>query len=544
MNTEKMLLFTNPATGEEFGRIPMTSQEEISQIFQELRDAYPLWQGKTVRERIRILREFQKVLIDSLDEITEVMNLDSGKTRQDAMIEVFMTVDMLDQYRKHAEKWLKPQKVSHGLYLFKNCYITHQPYGIVNVIAPWNYPLALSIPPVVSALIAGNVVVLKPSEVTGATGYLMEKLIERVPDLKPYIRVVHGDGEVGAALVEAGPDYIFLTGSTPTGRKVMQAAARNLTPVACELGGKDAMIVLEDAEIQAAATWGVWGSNFNAGQTCMAVERVYVVEQVYDEFVHKVLEEINKIKVGYSTELESDIFMGPITDPRQLKKIKEHLDDAINKGARLLAGGKIKDMFVEPAVLVDVNHTMEVMKDETFGPIMPIMKVRDEAEAIWLANDCDFGLGASVWSRDLERAQHVAQQIQASSVVINDTIAQFAVPMLPFGGIKHSGYGRIHGKEGLMQFTRPYAFAVGKAPMSWDVATILRYPGHYKAGANIMKFAFGVTPRQRLEPILDQFSEINPNANIRKTAIGLGVATGLVAAALGVFRLLSKSSNR
>lgn len=544
MSTEKILIFTNPATGEEFGRIPMTSKEEINQIFKDLRDVYPIWRGKTVRERIRILREFQRVLIDSVDEITEVMNLDSGKTRQDAMIEVFITVDMLDQYRKHAEKWLKTRKVSRGLYLFKNCYIMHKPYGVVNVIAPWNYPLALSIPPVVSALIAGNVVVLKPSEVTGATGYLMEKLFERVPDLKPYVRVVHGDGEVGAALVESGPDYIFLTGSTPTGRKVMQAAAKNLTPVACELGGKDAMIVLEDADIEAAAIWGVWGSNFNSGQTCMAVERVYVVEQVYDKFVQKVLDETQKIKVGYSPEMQSDIFMGPITDPRQLKKIKEHLNDALNKGARILAGGKTKDMFVEPTVLVDVDHTMQVMNDETFGPIMPIMKVRNEAEAIWLANDCGFGLGASVWCRNLDRAQRVAKQIQASSVVINDTIAQFGVPMLPFGGIKDSGYGRIHGKEGLMQFTRPYAYAVGKAPISWDVATILRHPGHYKAGANIMKLAFGVTPRQRFEPIRDQFSEITPKANYRKTAIGLGVTAGMIAAAFGVLRLLSKNSGK
>lgn len=541
MSDEKILQFTNPATGENFGQIPMTTPEAVARGSDELREAFPLWSGKSIHERLRILRKFQTVLIDSLDEITAVLNQDCGKTRQDAMIEVFVTVDMMDQYNKHAARWLRPRRVPRGLYLFKSCYIRHQPYGVVGVIAPWNYPLALSIPPVVSALIAGNTVMLKPSEVTGATGLLMERLFQRVPELRTFVRVFHGDGSVGAAMVTAKPDYIFLTGSTPTGRAVSRAAAETLTPVACELGGKDAMLVLEDADIDAAALWGVWGSNFNSGQTCMAVERVYAVESVYDEFVHKAVEATKAIRVGYTTELESPFYMGPITDPRQVEIIKSHLDDALAKGARVLTGGKINQMFVEPTVLVDVDHSMLIMQEETFGPIMPVMKVRNEAEAIYMANDCDFGLGVSVWSRDLERAQRVASQVEAASVVINDTIAQFGVPMLPFGGIKNSGTGRIHGKEGLMQFTRPYGYAVGHAPFEWDVATILRRPGHYQAGSAIMHLAFGTNVRQRLEPVTETLQDLDRKVDRRKAALGLGLAGLLGAAAFSLVRLIGKN---
>jgi len=445
------------------------------------------------------------MLIDKREEITTILNQDCGKSRQDGLIELFVTVDMLAQYCAQAPKWLKKKRVSSGLYLFKQCFVEYRPYGVVAVIAPWNYPLVLSLPPVLAALLAGNTVVLKPSEVTAATGVLIERLIQAVPELAPFVRVVHGDGKVGAALSQSKPDYIFVTGSTPTGKKVLQAASEHLIPVALELGGKDAMLVLEDADLEAAARWGVWGAFFNTGQTCMAIERVYVVESKYDEFVRRVIDHTNKFETGYTPEADGPYCMGPVTDPRQVQVIESHLEEALAKGARVLTGGKEQGMFYNPMVMVDVDHSMRIMQEETFGPVMPIMKVKDEAEAIRLANDNRFGLGASVWGQNIAHAKQVADQIQASSVIINDSIAQFGIPMLPFGGVKDSGFGRTHGQEGLMQFTRPFSYAVGSAPIKWDIATLLRENGRYDLATALLGVIYGTTFRQKWETLSQLF---------------------------------------
>ncbi len=500
----------NPATMEEFDRVQMATPEEIKRAMAEMRIAAKTWRNVPVKERVRILGKLQDVLLESADEITDVLNRDTGKSRQDALIELWMTLDMLDVYRKNAGKWLHRQGVPRGYFYFKRCYIEHRPYGVVLVISPWNYPFYLSMPPVIAALLTGNTVLLKPSEITAASGVMIQRLFERVPELAPYIRVIHGDGAVGAELVNASPDYIFVTGSTVTGKKVMQAAAENLIPVACELGGKDAVIVLEDADIDQAARWCVWGASFNTGQTCMAVERVYVVEQVYDEFVEKAVEHTKTLTIGYSRELKSPYYIGPMTDPRQLKIIDRHLEDAKSKGASVLVGGKREGMFMDPMVVVNVNHSMLLMQDETFGPIIPIMKVKDEKEAIRLANDSKFGLGASVWSNDIRRAERVAHQVEAGSVLINDAIAQIAIPMLPFGGIKQSGYGRIHGKEGLLQFTQAYAYAVSRPPNPLDISVIMRQPGNYALGWKLMHVLFGASLRQKLQPLFKKPGENQP----------------------------------
>lgn len=530
------LPFTNPATGETFGQVRMDTPETVQAALEELRRAFPAWSAQPVRARVAVLRQLQKLLIDSIDEITEAINQDCGKTRQDALIEVFITVDLLNTYLRRAQRWLKPQRAPSGLYLFKKCYVKPQPYGVVAVISPWNYPFVLSLPPMIGALLAGNTVALKPSEITGATGALIERLFRRIPELAPYVRVLHGDGRVGAALANGKPDYIFLTGSTATGRKVAQTAAETLTPFACELGGKDAMIVLEDANLPAAARWGVWGAVYNTGQSCHSVERVYVHAQVYDEFLRLALAEAEQIRFGYSTAAENSFHMGPITSPVQLKIIQRHLEDAVNRGARALTGGQAQGSFFPPTLLVDVDHTMLVMREETFGPLMPVMKVASETEAIALANDCEFGLGASIWSRDLQRAFDVAQRVDAASVIINDTLAQFGIPMLPFGGIKDSGYGRTHGKEGVLHFTRPFAYVVGHPPLQYDPITLLRAPGNYRFGKMALQLARGVTLEQRLAPVE---RGVQLAAQTDKRRLGLGLL-GLAGLALGVMALRKK----
>lgn len=527
MQDMEILEFINPATGEKFGQVKMHTPEQVQQAKCEMENAFAYWSQRPVHERIHVLRKFQSVMIDAADEITATINRDCGKNRQEAMAEVFFSVDLLNRYLKKAPQWLRPERVSSGLYIFKRAYIEPKPFGVVGVISPWNYPFALSVPPVISALLAGNTVLLKPSEVTAATGVLVERLFQRVADLAPFVRVLHGDGSVGAAMVQSAPDYIFLTGSTATGRKVMQAAGEHLTPVACELGGKDAMIVLEDADIEKAARWGVWGAYFNAGQTCMSVERVYVVKEVYDDFLQHAVKYARRYTVGYSSARNSNLAMGAITDPRQVEIIERHMEDALAKGARIVLGGDRKENFVGPTVLVDVDHSMLVMQEETFGPLLPIMQVEDEREAIRMANDNRYGLGASIWSNDLERARQVGEQVQAASVLINDTVVQFVIPMLPFGGVKDSGFGRTHGKQGLLQFTQPYSYAIGKAPNDFDLATIGREPGNYALLSAVMHLMFGTSLRQRIKPVTNVLNEPQ-GRGVLATGLSLLAAIGLL----------------
>ncbi len=502
MEARPVLPFLNPATGECFGEVATATPAEALAAIADLRAAFPAWSAQPITQRVAILRELQRVLVDATDEITAVISQDTGKPRQDALLEVLVTVDMLNDACRHAAGWLRRERVASGLYLFKQFYVERRPYGVVLVIAPWNYPFALFLPPVFEALLAGNTVVLKPSDVTAATGVLVERLLARVPALAPYVRVLHGGGAVGAALVAAPPDFIFLTGSTATGKLVMRAAAETLTPLTVELGGKDAMLVLADADVAAAAEWGAWGSFFNAGQTCMAVERVYVAASIYEPFVEQAVAVAAALRQGHSPALDAPFQVGPVTYAQQLAVVERHMADALAKGARVLTGGRGYGLFYEPTVLVDVTHDMLIMREETFGPIMPIMCVADEAEAIRLANDSNFGLSASVWSRDHAHAEALARQLNTGSVIINDTIAHFGVPQMPFGGLKDSGFGRTHGRDGLRQFTQPFALAVGAPPQPLDVATMLRRPGHYGLASALVQVVFGVTPEQRFKPIL------------------------------------------
>jgi succinate-semialdehyde dehydrogenase/glutarate-semialdehyde dehydrogenase len=420
--------------------------------------------------------------------------------------------------------------VSPGLQIFKKCYTEQRPYGLAAIISPWNYPFILTMNPLFAALLAGNVVMVKPSEVTPAIGVMMEGLIQRIPELAPFVRFLHGDGRIGAALVQTNPDIIYLTGSTRTGQLVMKAAADTLTPVIFELGGKDPMIVLEDADIAAAARWGVWGAFYNTGQTCMGIERVYVVSAVYDAFLEAVIAETKQLKVGYSPEIQNPNHVGPMTFAKQFATIDDHIEDALAKGAEIVVGGPREGMFMPPTVMVNVDHGMKLMQEETFGPIMPIMKVTDETHAIQLANHSDLGLSAAVWSQDQARAMRVAQQLNVGSVIVNDTIVHFAIPNLPFGGVKLSGHGRAHGEQDVMQFSQTHSYVTSQPPYPFDIATILRSPGNYKLGAAIMRLALGVTPKQRLQPVAEflEEQEIVPQ-KVGRWAAAVGLTAAFVA---------------
>lgn len=554
MEPVQELTFTNPSTGEAFGAVPMTPPSAVQTALNELRANHRWWSRTPVEDRIRILNRFHALMIDECDLITETISLDTGKSRSDALQEVILTADLLTQYSRHAPEWLQTQPVPRGLYLTKKCFVEYRPHGVVAVIGPWNLPFALVVRPVLAALLAGNTVILKPSEVSAATGQLIEKLFQRVPELTPYVRVVHGDGTVGAAVVEAGPDYIFLTGSTATGKKISRAAAERLIPVACELGGKDPTLVLEDADVSAAARWSVWGAFFNAGQACVGVERVYALESVYDEFVSEAIRYTRELKQGFTLETNSPYHLGPMTFPRQVDIVRDHLNDAVARGARIILGGKINGPYIEPTIVLDATPDMALMRDETFGPVLPIVKVRDEQEAIQLANDSRFGFGASVWSRDHAHARRVARELHCADILINDALCQFAVPMLPVGGVGDSGSGRFQGQEGFMQFVRSHAYLEGGVPLPFDPATILREPGHYEFGKTILKTMFGANWQQRAEPVqtltaqglknlrAGKLVETIEQAPPEKRRLMAGVALGVLGAVAAAAFFLKKKS--
>jgi succinate-semialdehyde dehydrogenase/glutarate-semialdehyde dehydrogenase len=308
-----------------------------------------------------------------------------------------------------------------------------------------------------SALACGNAVVLKPSEFTPLTGQRLAELVAEATGLEALVAVASGDGSTGAALVQSGVDKIAFTGSTATGRKVMGLAAEHLIPVVLELGGKDAMIVCEDADIERAARGAVWAAFYGCGQICMSVERVYVVAPAYDGFVKAAVAEARRVR----TSDEPEAMVGSLIAPFQLERVESHIDDARARGARILLGGRpIKGpgYFYEPTVVVDVDHSMALMREETFGPVLPIMKVASEDEAVRLANDIPYGLDASVWTRSKDRARRIARQLEVGTVVLNDHLINYTIPDLPFGGTRHSGFGRVHGREGLREFVRPKAW--------------------------------------------------------------------------------------
>ena len=547
--TATTIPFINPATGEQFGEVKAATHDDVMAARADLRQLAPAWGQKSIRERARIVKKLQQVLLEHTDYITETITLDTGKSRQDSLVEVFVTVEKIHTYCKKAPRWLRRRRVAPGLYIFKQYFTEPHPYGTVGIICPWNYPLELTIPPAMTALLAGNCVMIKPSEVTPAVGALVEQIFNSVPELAPYVRVLHGDGAVGAAVVESQPDMLFMTGSTNTAKKIARAAAEYLIPFRHELGGKDPMIVLADADLDAAAQWGSWGACYNAGQTCVAVERVYAEAAIYDQLVAKMTQAMAQIKTDYSTAQLSSHHYGPMTDSRQLAIIDAQLQDALEKGARVLVGGGRHGNFVEPTLIVDVTHEMTLMQAETFGPILPIMKVSDATEAVALANDSHYGLSASVWGRDLRQAQAVAEQLEVGSVVINDAIVHYAVAQLPFGGFKQSGDGRTHGEAELLQYTQSRSLVIGPPPLPFDIATKLRYPGNYPLAKAILNLVFGQTLAQRVEHLPAGLQSLRPQPDAapaptqtqptRQARVALGIGAALAGGAL-LFGLLKR----
>ncbi len=466
-NGHAVVAVENPATGQVIATVPDMGADEIRAMAVKARRVQPGWDALGFEGRGRVLLRAQRWFMDNRERVIETIVSETGKTYEDAQIaEVSYGASALGFWAKNAEGYLGDEKVkSANLFVKgKKLISRYRPLGLVGVIGPWNYPLTNSFGDCIPALAAGNAVILKPSEVTPLTALLMAEMLDQCGIPAGVFQVATGTGATGTALV-GEVDMIMFTGSTRTGRKVAMAAAERLIPCSLELGGKDPMIVLRDADLERAANVATYYAMLNGGQTCISIERVYVEESVYDEFVAKVTEKVRALRQGRSVG-PGTAEVGSMTFPPQLDIVDGHVKDAVAKGAKVLVGGRRREgdgIFYEPTVLVDVDHTMEAMTEETFGPTLPIMKVRDAEEAIRLANDSIYGLGGSVFTKDLERGEQLAKRIEAGAVCVNDAVINYSALELPMGGVKSSGLGRRHGAPGIRKFCQQQSIMVSRS---------------------------------------------------------------------------------
>jgi acyl-CoA reductase-like NAD-dependent aldehyde dehydrogenase len=438
--------------------ITVNTKDDVDAALARARAAQKEWAKVPVGERARIVRGAVDRLVEQREEVIQMLRDDCGKTRAEAlMIEVIAACDAINHWCACAERDLKDEvRKLHGFMRpLKKLIMHYRPLGVVGVITPWNGPFALAVNPTVQAVLAGNAVLIKPSEVAPRSGDWTARILHEAGVPKDLVQVLHGDGETGAALVRAGVDKISFTGSVPTGRKIAAACAEQLIPCTLELGGKDAMIVCADADLERAANGAVFNSMMNSGHVCMGVERIYVVESVADEFERLVEDISRKVRYG-GADSEEVAEVGALYWDRQLPIIESHVEDAKRKGAEVVVGGEAVTnggLFYKPTYIRNVDHTMDIMRRETFGPIVSVMRVKDEDEAIRMANDSDYGLSGSVWTQDDEKGIEIAKQLEAGSVHLNDASISYGVLEAPFGGMKESGLGQVNGKGALRSYT-------------------------------------------------------------------------------------------
>nr|WP_051366855.1 aldehyde dehydrogenase family protein [Hamadaea tsunoensis] len=482
------LISTNPATGEEVGAFPVASAEDVAAAVRTAREAGAWWESLGFPERKRRLLRFRALLTRRIPELAALMTAEGGKPRIDSTLETFVTIEHIAWAARHARKVLGPRRVGGSLLQPEFAgRLEYRPYGVVGVIGPWNYPLFTPMGSIAYALAAGNAVVFKPSEYTPAVGQWYVDLFREVVPEQPVLQIVHGLGDVGAALCRSGVDKVAFTGSTATGKKVMAACAENLVPVLVECGGKDALIVDADADVKAAADAALWGAMTNAGQSCVGIERVYVHEKVYEPFLKALVGDAEKLT--YGTDPGEDV--GPITMPGQREIIRRHIDDALARGGTAVLGGpdSVRGPVVRPTILVDVPEDSAAVCEETFGPTMTVAKVASMDEAVAKANAVPYGLGGAVFSK--HNGLKIARRLRAGMVAVNSTFSFAVLPELPFGGVGQSGFGRIHGADGLREFGRASSIARRRLPSVVPLLTFRRTEKSVALGHKIVRIMHG-----------------------------------------------------
>jgi succinate-semialdehyde dehydrogenase/glutarate-semialdehyde dehydrogenase len=451
----------NPATGETIGVAKENSVEDLARAVRSARDAQPAWAALDVKARARFVRAMRDYIACHVDEVSETISRSTGKTRIDALsTEVLPSAMAANYYAKIAPRVHKSSVIERGNILLFNkvSYLTHVPFGVIGIISPWNYPFSIPFHEVVMALLAGNAVILKVATQVQLVGEELAKVVMASGLPAGLFHLIHMPGPVaGTAMLDAGVNKLFFTGGTVVGKELMAKAAHTLTPVVLELGGNDAMIVLDDANPDRAAGGAIWAGLSNAGQSCAAVERVYVERGIYDAFRERVVRQVQALRIGADTAFEVDI--GSLTQNQQKEKVEELVRDAVVKGAKIACRRDVPDgmgtHFFPLMVLEDVNGSMLVMKEEVFGPVLALERVRDEDEAVQKANASEYGLSASVWSRSARRARRVAERLEAGTVTINDHLMTHGMAETPWGGFKSSGIGRSHGEIGFLEMSQP-----------------------------------------------------------------------------------------
>jgi acyl-CoA reductase-like NAD-dependent aldehyde dehydrogenase len=474
MITEEEIVSHNPSNGEVIGHVVLMNAADVAAVVRRARSAQPAWGALSYGERASYVLRARELVLEQTEEIANLISRETGKPPVEAIsMEIVPTLDLMNYFARNTAELLKRQRIDIGQYglMGRSSYIFYKPLGVVGIISPWNFPWATPLDEVVMALMAGNAVVLKPSELTSLTALKIGAIFKEAQLPDGLLTIVTGDGSTGAALVEAGVDKIMFTGSVANGKRVAESAAKRLIPVVLELGGKDPMIVLEDAKLENAARAAIWGAFCNSGQACASIERCYVHESIAPQFIELVVKETRALHQGKPTDEGIDV--GAMTNERQLRIVESHLSDAVEKGARVQTGGsRLNDRegwFHEPTVVTNVDHSMELMTEETFGPVLPIMTFKTDDEAVRLANDSIYGLTAAVFTSDIGRGRELAERIDAGTVMINEVVYTHAVAQTPWGGVKQSGYGRTHGRLGLLEMVTPQHIHANSVPWVPDV---------------------------------------------------------------------------
>lgn len=457
----------NPVTSETIGEIPIMTADQVQEATARARAAQPAWEARGVKARAGLIRKWADLLWEDQKKAIDKIRAETGKNEIGAWLEIAVIDNVVAYYHHRAPALLHPQ-TRRALFPGKHkARLYYKPHGVAGFITPWNYPLNNAFIDLIPALIAGNTVILKPSEVTPFTATYIVDLMYKAGIPRDVVQIVTGDGRTGAALVDT-VDYISFTGSTATGKKVAMRAAERLIPYSLELGGKDPLIILKDVDLDLAASGTIIGALENAGQVCISTERVYVEDAIYDSFIERIRHYASQLQMGGGDGY--DVHIGSLTNERELLRTEAHVQDAVAKGAEIISGGSrrpdLGPLFFEPTILANVNHTMDVMRDETFGPLIPIMRVKDSEEALKLANDSEYGLSAAIFTKDLQRGEQLATRIESGDVCVNTTQWVFGTPSLPMGGVKSSGVGRRNGPEGLLRFVKTQSILIDNQLMT------------------------------------------------------------------------------